>query len=115
LARQGKPLPALEKPSTTLYSKGGQPNNQKLLITAQVNLNISADGKSVSAPVFVEPDSDQLCLLGMNVAPLLGLKFTRSNGQPLRLQSDSDQSVALVRLVETSTVPARKEDFSKLE
>ena len=29
LASQGKPLPELEKPSTTLYYKSGQPNNQK--------------------------------------------------------------------------------------
>ena len=28
LARQGKPLPELEKPCTTLHYKGGQPNNQ---------------------------------------------------------------------------------------
>ena len=28
LASQGKPLPELEKPGTTLYGKGGQPNNQ---------------------------------------------------------------------------------------
>ena len=67
----------------TRLGKGGKPNNQKLPITAQVTLNITADGKSVSAPLFVEPDSDQQCLFGMNVVPLLGLKFTRSNGQPL--------------------------------
>ena len=47
----------------------------------------------------------------MNVVPLLGLKFTRSNGQPLRLQSNTNQPVALVRLVETSAVPAKKGRF----
>ena len=104
LAMQGKPSLSLEKPCTTLYGKGGQ----KLHITAQVSLSITADGKSVKAPLFVEPESEQKCLLGMNVAPLLGLKFTRSNGQPLRSQSDLDRPVALVRLVGTSTVPGRK-------
>ena len=58
-------------------------------------MNITADGKSVSAPLFVERNSDQQCLLGVNVAPLLGLEFTRANGQPLRMQSDTDQPVTL--------------------
>ena len=89
-------MPDLEKPTIALFGKGGQPNNRKLLITAQVMLNITADGKSVSAPLFIEPDSEQKCLLGMNVAPLLGLKFTRSNHQ---LQSEANQSVAQVRVV----------------
>lgn len=37
----------------------------------------------VSVPVLVQPDSDQACLVGMNMAPLLGLSFLGANGQPL--------------------------------
>ncbi len=33
--------------------------------------------------MFVQPDSAQECLLGMNAIPFLGLVMTRSNGETL--------------------------------
>ena len=62
---------------------------QTQILAAQAQ---AATVKSVSVPVC--RTSDQQCLLDMNVVPLLGLKFTCSNGQPLRLQSNWNQSVA---------------------
>ena len=64
LHSQGKPLPELEKPSARLYGKDGQKGNRPLNITAQVTLNLVADGKSASVPVFVQPDSEQSCHFG---------------------------------------------------
>ena len=47
-------------------------------------MKIEDDGKAVKAPVFVQPDSEQPCLLVMNIAPALGLNFLDVNGIPLK-------------------------------
>ena len=49
-------------------------------------------------------DSEQACLLGTNVTSLLGLKFLRAGGQPLRTDT---QPVARVRLVKTVSIPSK--------
>ena len=111
---QGRPPPQLEKPSARLYGKDGQRGNRPLNITAQVTLNLSADGTSVSVPVFVQPDSEQPCLLGTNAALSLGLKFLRADGRPLLVQSarlSTPPDTAVVRLVQSSTLPGRKGRF----
>ena len=114
LHSKGKPLPELEKPSARLYGKDGRKGNKELNVTAQLKLTLSSDGKSVVVPVFVQPDSEQPCLLGMNAAPALGLKFLRSNGQPLQTQPEklnSTTTAAAVYLIQSSTVPGRKGRF----
>ena len=62
-------MPELSAPVTKLYRKGGIP----LDITARVFLTFSADGKTVRVPVFIQPSSEQDCLLGSNVLNLLGV------------------------------------------
>jgi len=39
---------------------------RELVVTTQVPLVFSLGNKSVNAPVFVQPDSKQACLLGIN-------------------------------------------------
>lgn len=71
------------------------------MITAQVQVTIEADGESACIPVFVQPDSKQLCLLG--------------NGEPLTVKEESNPGVAHVRLVEVITVPSLKGCFMKVK
>ena len=114
LHSQGKPLPKLEKPSARLYGKDGQRGSRPLDITAQATLNLVADGKSVSVPVFVQPHSKQSCLLGTNATFSLGLKFLRADGRPLQVQSarlNPNPDAAMVCLVQSSTLPGRKGRF----
>ena len=55
-----------------------------LLVTTETNLTLMVDGKTVFVPVFIQPDSSQCCLLGMNAAQPLGLLFLDGTGKPLR-------------------------------
>ena len=66
-----KPSPKLECPSTKLRGKGGHPID----VTAQVKFTFSVDGRSIVAPVFVQPDSKQDCLLGSNVLSAIGISY----------------------------------------
>ena len=70
----------------------------------------------MTAPVFVQPDSEQPCLLGMNIAPELGLKFLDANGLPLKEYACQplpiqDPNSAMVYLTQTLTLPRRKGRF----
>ena len=62
---QGKSLPKLELPSCPLYGK----SVSALDITAMVNLTFSVDGIKVTVSVFVQPEGEQDCLLGMSTLP----------------------------------------------
>ena len=73
-------------------------------------------GAWIQTPVFIQPDSNQPCLLGINAAPSLNLQFLRANGQPMKSTADSisteqDSPLAKVCLVESTTIPARKGRF----
>ena len=59
-----KPLPSLKVPTVKLFGKGGDDDCRQLDITARVELEILADGKTAKVPFLV---SDLPCLLGMNV------------------------------------------------
>ena len=61
----GDTPPRLQEPCTKFKGKGGNP----IQITAQVPLTLSVDEKVTSVPVFIQPDSEQDCLLGSNVLP----------------------------------------------
>ena len=56
-------MPELNLPVTKFYGKSGTP----LDIIARVDLTFSADGKIAKVPVFVQPSSEQSCLLGSNI------------------------------------------------
>ena len=86
LASQGKPLPQLKVPSVRLYGKDGKKTQCELNISAVALLTMEADG--IQTPVFIQPDSDQPCLFGMNAAPSFNLQFLRANGQPLKSTAD---------------------------
>ena len=75
----GKVPPRLQEPCTKFKGKGGNPIN----ITAQVPLTLSVDGKVTSVPIFIQPDSEQDCLLGSNVLPALGISVVRVTGEPM--------------------------------
>ena len=76
-------------------------------------MTFEADGKSVSAPVFVQPNSEQSCLLGMNIAPELGLKFLDNHGSPLKECPGylNPKATSNVQLILASTLPGRKGRF----
>ena len=111
----GKPLQVLEKPTARLYGKDGVGGGRELTITAQLRVTVEADGESVCVPVFVQPQSEQDCLLGMNVLPALGLEITRANGKPLITKIESESKVACVRLVKSLSIPSLKGCFLELE
>lgn len=116
LKSKGESLPVLEKPTARLFGKDGEGGGRELSITAQLYVDVEADGESVSVPVFVQPQSEQQCLLGMNVLPALGLAITRANGMPLIVKNQvSDHSISSVRLVQTESIPSLKGRFLEVE
>lgn len=60
-------------------------------------------------PVFVQPDSDIQCLLGMNMIPFLGIRVERANGEvivePTALESSPE---ARVYLIHSTRIQGRK-------
>ena len=115
LRRAGRPLPQLCKPTVKLFGKDGQEDGRELVVTAQLEVTICADGQSACVPVLVQPNSEQACLLGMNAIPLLALSLLRANGQPLRTTAQEEHPKARVRLVKTVTVPLRAGKIVKAE
>ena len=103
---RGKTMPKLALPSPPLYGKSGS----ALDITAMVNLTFSADGSEVTVPVFIQPDSGQDCLLGMNTLPQLGVKVHHANGESLR-RSGVEEVKSQVQLVRAVVVPSHKAKF----
>ena len=81
MEREGKLLPKLECPSSKLRGKGGHPID----VTAQVKFIFSVNGRSIVTldPVFVQPNSEQECLLESNVLSVIGITATRASGEPL--------------------------------
>ena len=106
---QDMPCLQLEVPTVRLFGKDGRGGGRELVITAQLQISIEADGESTVVPVFVQPESEQHCLLGMNVLLSLGLSIKRANGEPLIVKKvASEPVVSHVRLLRSSTVPCRK-------
>ena len=100
---EGKAMPELQLPGITFYGKSGTP----LVITARVSLSISADGKTVKIPVFIQTHREQECLLGSNVLGPLGVTVRRASGQTIGTtpQPPKEPEVATVKLVQTVRVP----------
>jgi hypothetical protein len=66
--------------------------------------------------VFVQPQSEQQCLLGMNVLPALGVVINRANGEPLIVKNQtSNDRVSSVRLVQSVSIPSLKGRFLEVK
>ena len=123
LRHDSKPVPELLPPSVRLYGKDGPKGGPELLVTAETNLTLMADGKTVLIPVFIQPGSSQACLLGMNAAQPLGLLFLDSRGKPLRTTSEHlhgsesvlEQKSACVSLIHATTIPSHGGRFLKVQ
>ena len=113
LHREGHTLPKLEMPTVRLYGKGGKGGGKELIISAQSYLTFAADGRMATVPVFIQPDSEVLCLLGMNILPALGVTFLRANSESLQTSESllHNPTIAQVHLVRTSYVPTQKGAF----
>ena len=113
LLQQGQRLPELELPTVRLYGKVGPKGGKELTITAQISLTFTSGNKSVSVPVFVQPDSEQVCLLGVNVISALGFKVLNNDGS-LILPRDAGNSdtptpvISTVSLVRSVPIPCQK-------
>ena len=115
LHQHGRPLPTLEKPTVKLYGKDGPGGGRQLTITAQVRLTFTVDGESVNVLVFVQPDSEQPCLLGMNALPSLGISVLRRNGEPVASTPNlCEPQVARVSLVDSIAIPSQKGRYLKV-
>ena len=69
----GLPPPTLELPTARLFGQDGRRGGCELVITAQLKVRIEVDWLLANVIAFVQPDSEQQCLLGMNALPALGL------------------------------------------
>ena len=107
LKKNGKALPTLEHPCTKFKGKGGH----AIGVTAQVLFTLAVDGKSTAVPVFVQPDSEQECLLGSNVLPALGISVVRANGRKLTASVENGVEPAHVNLVQSVIIPGQKGRF----
>lgn len=104
-----RPLPVLEVQSVQLYGKDGKAGGRRLHITAQLQVTLEADCKSTCVSVFIQPDSEQMCLLGMNAIPSLGITMLRANGEPLvSTSAPAPPRVATVHLVQSTTIPSQR-------
>lgn len=106
--QEGKKLPPLELPTARLYGKDGPKGGRELVITAQISLSFSVDGKSVRVPVFVQPDSEQACLSGINAMSALGFKVLSGNESVVmpNVCPTSAPVLAMVSLVHSVAVPS---------
>jgi hypothetical protein len=105
--------PELKLPTARLYGKDGEKGGKPLYITAQVPFVVSLGQNSVTVPVFMQPDSEQACLLGMNALPLLGIEVRLSNGTQIlpseqKLGNHAKPAVSKVSLLTSAVVPSHK-------
>ena len=100
--------PVMKLPSVKLYEKSGKEGNRELLTKAEVSLMFSKDGHSVVVATFVQPDSDQDCLLGVNALPLLGISVVQSKGDTVLASHLEETDGIKIQLVEAVTLPSQK-------
>ena len=108
-----QPVPQLQLPTARLYGKDGEKRGKPLYITAEIPFVVSLGPNSVTVPVFVQPDSEQACLLGMNSLPFLGIEVRDSNGiQLLPTEPKSDDApkpvASQISLLTSTVVPSHK-------
>ena len=106
LRAQGKPVPKLQPASMRLDGTAGKH------VTAQVTLTVEADGVSVPVLLFIQPDSTQPCLIGMNAdwhecsTRVRSVISEYANGQPSRKTAITAKSLT-VSLILSKSAPAR--------
>ena len=110
LESKGESIAQLELTRTAFYGMSGT----LLEITARVNLSFSLDGNTVQAPVFIQPHSEQDCLLGSNVLGPLGITVCRASGEIMGTAPQQPE-VASVSLVQTVRVPRKTGLFAEAE
>ena len=74
------PLPALGELCTTFFRKD-RDKGPDIVVAAQFDATMEADGKMVCTTLFVQPDSVQPCLLCTNIIPYLGVSTTTASGE----------------------------------
>ena len=67
----------------------------------------------MTVPVFVQPDSEQACLLGMNALPLLGIEVRLSNGTQIlpseqKPDNPTKPAVSKVSLLTSAVIPSHE-------
>ena len=90
-----------ELPGVQLFGKDGPQDSPEILVRAELDLSVQAGDKVVQAPVLVQPTSEQECLIGMNVAPGLGLLFLDAQKKALLQVSPNTSESASVSLIQT--------------
>ena len=100
-----------------LYVQDRGQGEKKLVITAQVSLVLSFRDRSDQVPVFVQLDSDQPCLLGINVISLLGINILQDGGKLVAHQTSScpaESEVTTVCLAQRLECDLALSDICKL-
>ena len=93
MRKAGRQVPELVLPSAKLFGRSGA-DSSELTITAETTVELEVGNRQVTVPVFVQPESDIPCLLGMNALPQLGIRFLDENGTSLFQNSDTPPSDA---------------------
>ena len=83
LQKDNHRVPKLELPTTHLHGKDGKKGSNALYLNVQIPFTLGLKSKSVTIPVFVQPDSEQDCLLGMKIISILGIQVKHSDGTQL--------------------------------
>jgi hypothetical protein len=102
-AKAAIPRSALRKPSVTLKDYSRRP----IPIFAEVDLEISHQGKKTTATVYLRSDQGtggESCLLGTNVLVDLGLVFP---GLGVETSGEGVRDGGIVRLIKAERVPSR--------
>ena len=116
LHQNGHPLPILAKPTVRLFGKDGPGGGRQLTITAQLQLTFTVDGESVNVLVFVQPNSEQPCLLGMIAISTLGITILRRSGEPILSNANVEpKSDSHVSLVESVVIPSQRGLYVKAQ
>ena len=100
-------------PTARLYGKDGQKGGKALYITAQVAFTVSFGSKGATVPVFVQPDSKQAFLVGINAISLLGIEVRHCDGtQILPLEQETGDpptpAVSNISLLTSTVIPSHK-------
>ena len=84
----------------------------ELPMMAQVSLVFTVNCESVSVPVLVQPNSEQACLLGLNVIPLFGIKLVDSYGRSIFFCNKPEPSTCSNSEVDTGdSQPIRQQPY----
>ena len=107
LRATNQPLPRLEVPTATLYRNDGSNGGPALDVTAQVDLRFFVDDATATVPVFIQPNSEQPCLLGVNALLPLGYDISSPRGESLITQRGVEPLSKLFLFLEVEDAGSR--------